>query len=380
MLKRIYISNFRNLVNFELRPRDQSLLMGPNGSGKSAMLDMLARLRAYVVDGASVDALFPEAEFNRWAQGDEVRQVHELDLEGNGGIYRYRLVVRLLRATGQVRMEEEQLRFRDHDLFRFSIQDGEAKAQLYRDGGAIGPETLANWSLSGVGFLQARRENTELIAFREALARIYVIRLSATAMAEHGGETVREARIPAPDLSNFAGWYLHLLQEATDRVFAVTEALRERLPGFVSLSLVSSGERKVLKARFRFPGSRQEAQFLLRDLSDGQRAIIALQTLLHCLPVTDAVLCVDEPENFLALPEIQPWLDAIYDQVEDERLQTLLVSHHPRLINMLANDAGFWVEQDPDAGVARISPIVRNESTEGLPVSQLVERGWIIDA
>jgi len=163
-------------------------------------------------------------------------------------------------------------------------------------------------------------------------------------------------------------------------VFAVTEALRERLPGFVSLSLVSSGERKVLKARFRFPGSRQEAQFLLRDLSDGQRAIIALQTLLHCLPVTDAVLCVDEPENFLALPEIQPWLDAIYDQVEDERLQTLLVSHHPRLINMLANDAGFWVEQDPDAGVARISPIVRNESTEGLPVSQLVERGWIIDA
>jgi predicted ATPase len=101
---------------------------------------------------------------------------------------------------------------------------------------------------------------------------------------------------------------------------------------------------------------------------------------LHCLPASGAVLCVDEPENFLALPEIQPWLDAIYDQVEDKRRQVLLVSHHPRLINMLADDAGFWVQQDPDAGVARISPIVRGEATEGLPVSQLVERGWIIDA
>ncbi|MBK1633683.1 hypothetical protein CKO31_23650 [Thiohalocapsa halophila] len=379
MLKRIYVSNFRNLVNFELRPEGLSLLMGPNGSGKSAVLDGLARLRDYVAGGLGMDSLFPQAEFNRWAQGDEVRQVYELDLEANGGLYRYRLVVRLLRGTGQVRMEEERLRFRDHDLFQFSIEDGQAKAQLFRDGGAKGPETLANWSVSGVGFLQARTENTELVAFREALARMYVIRLSPEAMAEDGGETDREARLPARDLSNFASWYLHLLQEATDQVFAVTAALRERLPGFVALSLVSSGERKVLKARFRFPGSAQEAQFSLRELSEGQRAMIALQTLLHCLPDA-ALLCVDEPENFLALPEIQPWLDAVYDRVEDERLQALLVSHHPRLINMLADDAGFWVHQDPDAGVARVSPITRSADTEGLQMSQLVERGWIIDA
>lgn len=111
MLKRIYVSNFRNLVNFELCPGELSLLMGPNGSGKSAVLDLLARLCAYVVEGASVDSLFPEAKFNRWAQGEEVRQVHELDLAANGGRYRYRLVLRLLRSTGQVRMEEEQLRF-----------------------------------------------------------------------------------------------------------------------------------------------------------------------------------------------------------------------------------------------------------------------------
>lgn len=380
MLKRIYISNFRNLVNFELRPGALALLMGPNGAGKSAVLDVLARLRAYVIDGAPVDAVFPESDFNRWAGADEVQQVFELDLQANGGLYRYRLVVRLLSSTGQVRMEEERLRFQDHDLFRFGIDQGHAKAQLFRDGGAAGPEILANWSVSGVGFLQPRPENAQLIAFREALAALYVVRLSTTAMAERGGETLREAEAPAPDLSNFASWYLHLLQVANDRVFALTEALRERLPGFVALSLIKSGERKVLKARFRFPGASQEVQFSLRELSDGQRATIALQALLHCLPENGAVLCVDEPENYLALPEIQPWLDAVYDRIEDEQVQALLISHHPRLINMVGEDNGFWLQQDPDAGVARLSPISRSASTDGLPLSQLVERGWIIDA
>lgn len=266
MLNGIYIFNFRNLVNFELRPGALSLLIGPNGFGKLAVLDLLARLRAFVVDGASVDAVFPDAGFSRPAAGDEIRQVLELDLETNGGCYRYRLVVRLLSTTGQVRMEEERLRFQDHELFRFTIQDGHAKA------------------------------------------------------------------------------------------------LRERLPGFVALALVRSGERKMLKARFRLPGSTEEVQFSLRELSDGQRALIAPQTLLPCLP------------------EIQPWLDRIYEQVEDERLLALLVSHHPRLINMIAEDSGFWVHQDDDTGVARVSPIMRGEDSDGLPLSQLVERGWIVDA
>lgn len=216
------------------------------------------------------------------------------------------------------------------------------------------------------------------MAFREALAQVYVIWLSTTAMAEAGGEAQREAHFPAPDLSNFAGWYLHLLQESTDRVFRVTAALAERLPGFVTLSLVAAGERKVLKARFRYPGTAQEVQFSLRELSEGQRAIIGLQTLLHCLPEGNTLLCVDEPENFLALPEIAPWFNALYDLVERDDTQALLVSHHPRLINMLG-DCAFWIEPDPNVGVARLKPIVRDESTEGLPLSQLVERGWIYD-
>lgn len=43
-----------------------------------------------------------------------------------------------------------------------------------------------------------------------------------------------------------------------------------------------------------------------------------------------------EPENFLALPEIQPWLLQMADKVEQEACQIFFISHHPELINYLA--------------------------------------------
>ena len=380
MLKRLYISNFRNLVNFEFTPSELSLLLGPNGAGKSSVLDVLAKLRAYIIDNGNVSDTFPPADFNRWHKDNEIKQLFELDIAGHKGLYRYRLVTSCLRDTGQVRMEEEELRFQDKPLFHFTIQDGQATAQLYRDGGIQGPEMLANWSISGVGFLQPRKDNTQLVAFRERLARLFVVKLNPEKMAKQGSETIHEAHHPAPDLSNFASWYLHLLQESNDKVFHMTKALKERLPGFVTLALVSAGERKVLKAKFRFSDMEREVLFGLNELSDGQRATIVLHAFLHCLPDADVTLCVDEPENYLALPEIQPWLDAIYDRVEDDRMQALIVSHHPRLINMLTNEGAFWIQQDPNVGLARIKPITAQEGTLGLPVSQLVERGWIYDA
>jgi predicted ATPase len=92
-------------------------------------------------------------------------------------------------------------------------------------------------------------------------------------------------------------------------------------------------------------------------------------------------VCIDEPENFLGLPEIQPWLDALRDQLEDaDGRQAILVSHHPKMINFLASDLGVWVNRKDGTGPSQAQP-VRTEAKSGeLSVSQLVERGWIYDA
>jgi len=90
---------------------------------------------------------------------------------------------------------------------------------------------------------------------------------------------------------------------------------------------------------------------------------------------------VDEPENFLALPEIQPWLDALHDHMEDRDLcQALLVSHHPKVINFLTSDAGIWISRKGENGPSRPQTVSEQGQDGGLSVAQLVERGWIYDA
>ncbi|MHC5831008.1 MAG: AAA family ATPase, partial [Nostoc sp.] len=99
------------------------------------------------------------------------------------------------------------------------------------------------------------------------------------------------------------------------------------------------------------------------ELSDGQKVLIALYTLLYCTQSEDYTLCIDEPENFLALPEIQPWVIQLYDFCIDGKIQALLISHHPVLINyLLASPIGYWFERQSNAPV-RVKPI-SNEETE----------------
>ena len=117
----------------------------------------------------------------------------------------------------------------------------------------------------------------------------------------------------------------------------------------------------------------------LGDLSDGERALIALYTLIHCLPDDGATLCIDEPENFLALPEIGPWLDRFDERCAEPPQQGILISHHPRPINLLARDAGYWIDRDGPLAPTRVRRIEPGTGAAGVSMDQLVERGWVFD-
>ncbi len=156
--------------------------------------------------------------------------------------------------------------------------------------------------------------------------------------------------------------------------------LKEILPGFEYFKFESAGEKhRLLKAYFTDEEKSASIGYDFSELSDGQRMLIALYSLLHVarsdkkFPYT---ICLDEPENFLALPEIQPWLVSLYDHCMDGDAQALLISHHPELINyLLASPSGYWFERQ-GAKSTRIKSI-RAENNGGLPVSELVARGWL---
>ncbi len=110
------------------------------------------------------------------------------------------------------------------------------------------------------------------------------------------------------------------------------------------------------------------------DLSDGQRALVGLYALLHCGLTEHSTLCIDEPDNFVALTEIQPWLLHLIDRGQDTNSQVFLASHHPELLNQLATHNGVIVERI-DAGPTRVRPFAPPNDTT-LPPAEIIARGW----
>src|SRR5208283_5326676 len=91
MLTRLYATNYRCLVNFEFKPTNKQLMIGRNGTGKTTVCDVLAALRDIAVRDLPLEGFLGGKTRTRWQNVAEQR--FELDVKGNGGEYRYTLVV-----------------------------------------------------------------------------------------------------------------------------------------------------------------------------------------------------------------------------------------------------------------------------------------------
>lgn len=211
--------------------------------------------------------------------------------------------------------------------------------------------------------------------FKKRMDRIIVTRLNPAVITAQAEE---EDTALAWDAANFVAWFRHVASLDLELVAKLRPQLEKVIPGLIGLSLDSEGANaKVLKARFRI-GASAEAKstpFSCRfdELSEGQRVLLMLYSLLATV-TDDCTICIDEPENFLALREINPWLNMLLDVTQSQQCQMVLISHHPELINTLAVNAGRWIDRTNDAE-SRTQAISENSS--GLSITELVSRGWL---
>lgn len=371
MLTRIYIDNFRCLVNFELRLDRLNLLLGDNGTGKTTVFEVLRGLQQFVTAGAKVHSVFPARDLTRWQSSR--RQRFELNLQIERAVYTYSLVVEHDEELRRMRIDQERLSEDDKPLFELKIAERQATAQLYHDDFSPGPEYPFDWTQSGVGSLGERPDNKKLTRFRKELARFVVAAPCPPLMQP---ETQQEEDTLSWHMRNFVSWYRWLSQEHQGAIFAVFQELKDVLPGFTSFSLKEAGENtRVLKALFDGPGdSSRPIPYTLGELSDGQRMLIALYTMLFGLGNEGLCLFLDEPDNYVTLREIQPWLMALTDRVGKGIEQAVLISHHPEVIDYLAVSAGRWFEREP-GGPIRVSDKPKAQP-EGLTPSETIARGW----
>jgi ATPase subunit of ABC transporter with duplicated ATPase domains len=176
-------------------------------------------------------------------------------------------------------------------------------------------------------------------------------------------------------MENFVSWYRFQSQEHQGAMLALFQELKKVIPGFSSFSVKEAGEVRVLKVMLEKPGGNGRLlTYDFGELSDGQRVLVALYALLFVLKGEGLSLFLDEPDNFVALREIQPWLTALTDSCGEGIEQAVLISHHPEVIDHLALPSGRWFDRDNN-GPARVSENPAAQ-VEGLKPSESIARGW----
>jgi hypothetical protein len=247
---------------------------------------------------------------------------------------------------------------RDLDGVRFIRADG-AQAGFPLD-----------WRQAALAAIQPRCANISKVALlQEEVAKLLILRPNPRGMER---ESKAEARYPDLSMINLTSWYRSLAQEQewTD---ALRDALREVWPDFRSFKLVDAGlNTKALQLRFENEAAKPTLLFFDR-LSDGERALIGLY-MVRAAMATGATRTVflDEPDNFVGLPELQPWVLSMRELLDDEH-QLVLISHHPEILANSGEANRRYLWRDNHTSPTRIGPL---KVPDGMTAGEAIARGW----
>ena len=217
MIEKLYVDNFKSLVNFEFEPGPVQLLLGRNGTGKSTFLEVLDILRSFLIESDyPTYRSFPKTSLTRW-DGRDV-QTFELSVRLDGGLYVYRLEVEQYRDSKAAKVLVESLLLDGLPLFEFLADE----VQLYRDDHSKGPRYPGQAHRSGLATILSRHDNTKLTYFMTWIQKLCCVIIDDAIKSSGDSESTH----PDARLYNFVTWYQFLSLERPDAVQELIEVLR----------------------------------------------------------------------------------------------------------------------------------------------------------
>ncbi|MBS2022584.1 MAG: AAA family ATPase [Deltaproteobacteria bacterium] len=358
MLKRFYVENYRCLGTFELKPEGVVCLVGPNGGGKSTVFQALQGIQAFL-QGSLVAAAFPPFSWTRWDQ----RQVQKFELEAESvekTNFRYELeVVHTQGPNPSIAVKAELLFANDNLVYR--NQGGEVT--LFESDTTFPFDETRSF----IPLFEPKGTASVIAQFKRWASAIWLFALRPFGLS---GFADSEANTLSTDGLNLAAWYRTILQSRPEMAQQIVQSLRPVVPGLVSIRMEQIGR----NGRHMFVSIAQPApkgDLTVEELSDGQRCLLLLYAILHGLAASASVLVFDEPDNFVAEQEIQPWLAEIRRVVVEAGTGTLIVlTHHPAVIDYLAAGQTLFLSR-PDGGATRQTDIGASiEREDGLRASE----------
>lgn len=369
MIKRLYVNNFRCLVAFKAEFDSFGVLCGPNGSGKSSVFDALRLIQNLAtgegVLGGDRENDVHHLEFTNWQKSD----VQEFELEIASDQHAFKYVIHIQQATDseKPRIVKEQATCDGRTLFERTLKGVSFKRP---DGSQAGFFPL-DWRQVALASIQPEGYLTELSRLQEAMAKLLILRPNPRGMER---ESKAEMRRPDLHLTGLTSWYRSLSQDL-DWTIALRDLLQVVWPDFKSLKLVDVGwNTKALQLRFDGSDGGNSGVLFFDKLSDGEKALIGLYMVRAAL-ATGAVqtVLIDEPDNYVGLPELQPWVLSMRELL-DEHHQAILITHHPEVLSSAGQEHGLYLWRDNHTSPTRIGPL---RVPEGMSSGEAIARGWV---
>ncbi len=368
MITRLYVNNFRCLVNFKAEFSSFAVLCGPNGAGKSSVFDALRLLRSLGIGDALLGGTgendIPGLEFTEWL--DSRVQQFELGLSVEGCAFEYAIHIEQTFNAEMPRVIHEKALCDGQPLFD---RNTEGVRFLKADGTqAFFP---LDWRQAALRAIEPRGVHiSKLKLLQEEIAKLLILRPNPRSMER---ESKAEARYPDLSMVNLTSWYRSLYQEQ-EWGDALRRLLRDVWPDFQSFKLVDAGmNTKALQLRFEGETGKPTLLFF-EHLSDGERALIGLYMVRAALETGAArTVLLDEPDNFVGLPELQPWVLSMREILDDKH-QLVVISHHPEILSNSGGENGRYLWRDNHTSPTRIGPL---NVPDGMTTGEAVARGWV---
>jgi len=331
MIRKLEIRNYKLFRNFALElDGGVNLLCGPNGSGKTSVIEIVYALTRFLAIpdhsdtiACSVEDAFPFRTFCRWCTEENGwgEMSVKLEIESDEQpLYIYDLTVRYNFLEKISRVQHESLRLGETLLLEFK----EGHIKMFTDDERE-LSFRSDWKRSGL--VVGSSNSSRIRKFGKRIASLYAFHLVPALMKQDVEKPMETLDLYG---ENFAAWrFLHAAQEPMKQA-RVVEQSKYFIPGLVDIRYIKKGDWHALAVKVEFNGRENDIEF--NELSDGQKTLLALYSILANIPNGSTVL-IDEPENFLALSELQPWLEAMNDAWEERDIQFIIISHNPRTLN-----------------------------------------------
>jgi predicted ATPase len=358
MLTRVFADNYRCFSNFTFEPKNFGLLVGDNGSGKSCLFEVLASLRSLATSSTALESSFSPATRTRWDKRKAQR--FELACKNEDG-RRFDWAVTIDEVGGNSVVASERI-----------ARDGLVFAERSGKSLIVNGSTLPlPYELRG-SLLALDLDDGELRWLRTFISEIVLLKLEPSRMT---ALSQKAASALSSDGSNFAAGYRGLRERDFEKTQRLHAELRTVIPGFQSIEQVDHvDDAKILVFKVSADSGKTSYMVQFDELSDGQKVLVVLYHVITGFGLDRRTIFLDEPDNFVTLRELQPWLQELSRTVEDHGAQVLIVSHNSEVIDYLAaQDA--WLFERTDGGPVRHRPLMLDPAS-GLKASEQIARGW----